>query len=92
MSPESLRKEENSSKEVALAEIIIKPVSRMATPGSKVSFKVRLESEDASTVHVFPCSEASEYVVQLEEGGVEAPASEANLGFEVEVPAKASMA
>lgn len=43
----------------AMATVTVEPISRIARPGSSISFKVRVEGDDASTVRVLPCKEAN---------------------------------
>jgi len=75
-----------------MAKVIIKPISKMATPGSSTFFKVRVEGSDASTIRVLPCKDAEGYRAQFAGGEVEAPVGKGAQMLTIEVPAKASMA
>lgn len=75
-----------------MAKVLIEPISKMATPGNNTSFKVRVEGDDASTIHVVPCKEAQGYRVELAGGTSEAPVGKGARTLTIEVPAKASMA
>lgn len=75
-----------------MGELAVEPVSRMASPGSTVSFKVRTSDGVASTVQVTPDKEADGYVVRLPGGGHEAPVGNGDLTLAIRVPAGAPMA